>query len=58
MLDPWIIEQIRRREEEDRRRQEQLPVIEIHTPRDHDRDRDRSERRDDGTERGVVIISL
>jgi hypothetical protein len=28
MLDPWIIEEIRRREEEDRRRDER-PVLEI-----------------------------
>jgi hypothetical protein len=27
MLDPWIIEEIRRREEEQRRREEQRPLV-------------------------------
>ena len=29
MLDPWIIEEIRRREEEERQHREQRPVLEI-----------------------------
>ena len=29
MLDPWIIEEIRRREEEDRQRRDERPVLEI-----------------------------
>jgi len=29
MLDPWIIEEIRRREEEERQRRDERPVLEI-----------------------------
>lgn len=29
MLDPWIIEQIRRREEDERQRREQRPAVEM-----------------------------
>ncbi len=29
MLDPWIIEEIRRREEEERQHREQRPVLDI-----------------------------
>lgn len=50
MLDPWIIEQIRRREEEERRQRDELnrPVLELPIPdsprwrrseREEDRDR-------------------
>ncbi len=59
MLDPWIIEEIRRREEEERSRQEQQPVVEMpldvpaypgpgqgHRPPDKDE------------ERGVVILDF
>ena len=68
MLDPWIIEQIRRREEEERRRNErpvlELPVSDI--PRwppqkesgEAERDRDRDRREDDEPQRGVVIIGM
>jgi hypothetical protein len=68
MLEPWIIEQIRRREEEERRRHER-PQLEIPTrderwkppPRDGEGDerKDRNQDGDgdgDGDERGVVII--
>ena len=62
MLEPWIIEQIRRREEEERRGH-QRPRLEIpaRDERDDDRDRDRENRRDkarkeDEPERGVTII--
>ena len=64
MLDPWIIEQIRRREEEERRRDDR-PVLEVPmdhpaSPSDHDRDADRE--RDRGRdrnrpERGVTILN-
>ena len=72
MLEPWIIEQIRRREEEERRRNE-LPRLEIpmgderwrRRPEDEpDNDTDRDRRPDDGDEkepegqRGVVIIDM
>ena len=57
MLDPWIIEEIRRREEEERSRQEQRPVLEMpreqpaypgqgHSPPDKDE------------ERGVIIVDF
>jgi hypothetical protein len=62
MLEPWIIEQIRRREEEERRRNER-PQLEIplrderwKRPASEDDEKDRD---DEGTgERGVVIIPL
>jgi len=56
MLDPWIIEEIRRREEEDRQHREQ-PVLELPLERpafplhpDHGRS--------EGGERGVVIVDF
>jgi hypothetical protein len=62
MLEPWIIEQIRRREEEERRRNER-PQLEI--PLRDERwkhpagDDDREEKDDEeGSERGVVIIPM
>ena len=64
MLDPWIIEEIRRREEEQRQRDEQRSRIDIQieTPPDADRsgarpgmDRDRSRPK---VERGVTIIDF
>lgn len=64
MLEPWIIEQIRRREEEARRRREERPRLEIpaHDERwkqdpDPDRDEDKSDD-EDKPERGVVIIDM
>ncbi len=60
MLDPWIIEQIQRREEEERRRHEQRPALEMPyrepDERDSYRDRDRDE--PPPSDRGVVIIDL
>ncbi len=57
MLDPWIIEEIKRREQ---RKDEQPPVIElpIRGPEGRDRDRDRSNPtdREEDPPRGVVII--
>lgn len=56
MLDPWIIEEIRRREEESRR-DERLPaVIEmpIHEPRPTSRDEGKPT--DGDVPRGVTVI--
>jgi hypothetical protein len=64
VLEPWIIEQIRRREEEERRRQEQ-PRLEIPVrddrwkrdrPEDEEEEEDKKDR--DGGNRGVVIIDM
>jgi hypothetical protein len=63
VLEPWIIEQIRRREEEERRRQEQprleIPMHDDHWKRDRPEDEEEEDKkdRDDGT-RGVVIIDM
>lgn len=60
MLDPWIIEQIRRREEEERRRREERPSLEIPLERPGDADRERERDRDGGRkgpERGVIILN-
>ena len=56
MLDPWIIEEIRRREEREKLHQDRRPILEIpiETPRSDDRDRDKRPPDDD---RGVVIIN-
>jgi len=64
VLEPWIIEQIRRREEEARRRDERPRLeIPIHDerwkpdPDRSDREEDKSDD-DDKPERGVVIIDM
>jgi hypothetical protein len=65
MLEPWIIEQIRRREEEQRRRSER-PQLEVpvnddrwKNPAGDEEDRQRDKDKDDeGSERGVVIIDF
>jgi hypothetical protein len=55
MLDPWIIEEIRKREELDRR--EERPVLEI--PLEDPVDEDQQVREeDDEVERGVVIVDF
>jgi hypothetical protein len=63
MLEPWIIEQIRRREEEERRRNER-PQLEVPTrddrwkhPSGEEEDR-KKDKDDEGSERGVVIIDF
>lgn len=64
MLEPWIIEQIRRREEEERRRHEQprleIPIRDDRYKRDRPEDEeDEEEKKDrDGGNRGVVIIDI
>ncbi|HEY3352213.1 MAG TPA: hypothetical protein VGQ83_03125 [Polyangia bacterium] len=70
MLDPWIIEEIRRREDEERR--DDRPVLEVprdipeyppeHEGRDehdheHEHDHDH-ERKKDEDRRGVVIVDF
>jgi hypothetical protein len=66
VLEPWIIEQIRRREEEERRRQEQ-PRLEIPVrddrwkrdrPEDEDEEQDGEKKDREGGNRGVVIIDI
>jgi hypothetical protein len=69
MLEPWIIEQIRRREEEERRRHER-PQLEIpmsderwrRRPDDEpENDTDRpgeDDKEPEGGQRGVVIIDM
>ena len=59
MLEPWIIEQIRRREEEERRRREERPFLELpladeNWPRSEPEERDKR----DEPKRGVVIIGF
>ena len=61
MLDPWIIEEIRRREQDERRRreEEQRPVLEI--PIHHPGPTHPSEHREEDGEdepRGVVIVDF
>ena len=54
MLDPWIIEEIRKREDLDQR--EEQPVLEI--PLDEPEDKDHQVREDDEVERGVVVVDF
>ena len=57
MLDPWIIEEIKRREEEDRRR-EDLPArieLPLHQPGPP---RDQVKPPADETPRGIVVIDF
>jgi len=53
MLDPWIIEEIRKREEGERR--EERPVLEI--PLRHPEEEEQQETIDE-VERGVVVIDF
>jgi hypothetical protein len=58
MLPPFIIDQIRRREEEERLQHEQprleLPVDAYRSPRHQDR----KDREEEEPERGVIILDL
>jgi hypothetical protein len=57
MLEPWIIEEIRHREEE--RRRGDRPQLELPIPEPHWRDSDAdADRGDKAPERGVVIIGM
>jgi hypothetical protein len=55
MLNPFIIDQIKRRELEERRRSEHQPVIELPVPMPAPRP---SSEDDESAERGVFIIDL
>jgi hypothetical protein len=63
MLEPWIIEQIRRREEEERRRNER-PQLEVPTRDDRwkhpasEEEERKKEKDDEDSDRGVVIIDF
>ena len=60
MLEPWIIEQIRRREEEERRRREERPFLELPLADENWPTRNEPDERDkrDDPKRGVVIIGM
>ena len=55
MLDPWIIEEIRKREDQDQR--DDQPVLEIPLGDEPDSDQEVREE-DEGVERGVVIVDF
>lgn len=57
MLDPWIIEEIRRREEE-RRRDSDAQRIELPLYNPEGDDRSAEDESEEEIERGVVIIDL
>lgn len=57
MLDPWIIEEIRRREEE-RRRDREAGRVELPLESPHYHESDRSGPTEEEIERGVVVIDL
>ncbi len=56
MLPPFIIEQIRRREEQERKQYEQ-PQLELPIPPHQPKRREECEDREDG-QRGVIILEL
>ncbi|WP_428266781.1 hypothetical protein [Haliangium sp.] len=59
MLDPWIIEEILRREEETRRDQERRPELPLESPRHPDSIPPfQPEGQDGDSGRGVVIIDI
>ncbi len=59
MLDPWIIEEIRRREEqEERARREQRPVVEISYDLPVLVPTGKPAKEEKGEERGVVIVDF
>jgi hypothetical protein len=57
MLPPFIIEQIRKREQEERERQSQQPRLELPLERLR-RPESPHERNEDEVDRGVVIVEL
>ena len=54
MLDPWIIEEIRRREE--RQQEGQRPYLELPLISPEDEEREREVREEELEERGVVVV--
>lgn len=57
MLPPFIIEQIRKREEDERRRKHES-VIQLPLPEPAPTSRAPRERREEGGDRGIVTIDL
>jgi hypothetical protein len=55
MLDPWIIEEIRRREESERR--DERPVLEIPLKRPEEEE-ENTVQEEEEVERGVVIVDF
>ena len=59
MLEPWIIEQIRRREEEERRRRDERPFLELPLADENwPTHKESDEPKRDEPQRGVVIIGM
>lgn len=59
MLDPWIIEEILRREEEQRREQERGRLeLPLESPRYRDDDSFRPENQDSDAGRGVIVLDI
>lgn len=58
MLNPFIIDQIKKREQEEQRRSERQPVIELPVPMPAAPRPSRPSTDDEKSERGVVIIDL
>jgi hypothetical protein len=56
MLDPWIIEEIRRREEEEHQRQSERPALEI--PMDLPIHAPQGGKPDPDSDRGVTIVDF
>ena len=56
MLDPWIIEEIRRREEADRR--DEQPVLEVPLRRPEEEEGSTTVSDEEEVERGVVIVDF
>lgn len=54
MLDPWIIEEIQKREE--RQRRSEQPALEI--PVERPEESDQSVHEEDDVERGVIIVDF
>jgi hypothetical protein len=58
MLDPWIIDEIIRREEEKRREQERRIEVPLETPHGRDSERRVPSQAPPESERGVLIIDI
>lgn len=58
MLDPWIIEEIRRREREERQRREERPGLEMPVMPTRPSDSENHRSGDQGNDRGVVILDF
>ena len=58
MLDPWIIEEILKKEEERRREQERQPELPVDRQRDRDMERPTVTPPREESERGVMIIDI